>query len=164
MTELTAKQQKFCEEYMVDLNATQSAIRAGYAANSLNAFRVIGCHNLRKVNIKAEIQHRKAVISEETGITVKWVVNSLKEVAERCMDTNPVLDNKGNKTGEWQFDAGGANRSLQLLGMHVGAFEADNAQKGDKTINIINFSNIDDTKQIISGQVGPARIAGSPSV
>ena len=79
------------------------------------------------------------------------------------MQAKPVLD-ENEETVEYRFDASGANKSLQLLGMHVGAFEADNTQKGDKTINIINFSNIDDTKQIISGSAGPARITGSQSV
>ena len=126
---LTAKQQRFCEEYQIDLNATQAAIRAKYVANSLNAYAVIGCTNLIKVNIKAEIQRLKAITSEKTGITVEWVVNNLKEVAERCMQGRPVLDDEGREIGDWQFEHTGANKALQLLGMHVDAFNADNKSK-----------------------------------
>ena len=116
---LTAKQQKYCEEYQIDLNATQAAIRAGYAANSINAFRVIGCTNLMKLNIKEEISRLKGVTSKKIDISVKWVVDNLKIVAERCM-VKP-------------YDNPGANKALQLIGMHVGAFEADNAQKAVET-------------------------------
>jgi len=108
---LTAKQQRFCEEYMIDLNATQAAIRAGYAKSCVN---VIGPNNIVKSSIKAEITRLKAKISKKTGVTVKWVIDNLIKVAERCIDDN---------------DAPGANRALQLIGMHVGAFEADNKQK-----------------------------------
>lgn len=34
MAKLTPKQERFCEEYLIDLNATQAAIRAGYSANT----------------------------------------------------------------------------------------------------------------------------------
>ena len=146
---LTAKQEKFTQEYQVDLNATQAAIRAGYAANSINAFRVIGCTNLTKVNVKAEIQRLKAETTKRIEITADDVVLSFVDVARRAK----IKDDLGNE-----------NRALENLGKHVGVFEADNAQKGDKTINIINFNNIDDTKQIISGPAGPARITGSESV
>ncbi|MCH8978029.1 MAG: terminase small subunit, partial [Armatimonadetes bacterium] len=49
---LTAKQQRFCEEYLDDLNATQAAIRAGYSERSA---RAIGCENLTKDECKKEI-------------------------------------------------------------------------------------------------------------
>lgn len=139
---LTAKQQKFCEEYMIDLNATQAALRAGYCARTVNK---TGPANLVKIGIKEEIARLKAITSEKTGITVEYVVNNLKEVAERCMNASPVLDFDGNATGEWQFDAGGANRALQLLGMHVGAFEADNAQKAPE----VRIFSLTELRQIV---------------
>ena len=134
---------------MVDLNATQAAIRAGYAAHSVNAFRVIGCTNLMKVNVKAEIQRLKAETAKRIEITADDVVLSFVDLAKRAK----VKDDLGNE-----------NRALENIGKHFGVFEADNAQKGDKTINIINFNNIDDTKQIISGPAGQARITAPKSV
>jgi len=50
---LTAKQEKFCHEYLIDLNATQSAIRAGYSEDTAHS---IGWENLRKPEIKARLQ------------------------------------------------------------------------------------------------------------
>jgi phage terminase small subunit len=54
---LTAKQRRFCEEYLVDLNATQAAIRAGYSEKTA---KVIGCQYLTKPNIKEYIGKRMA--------------------------------------------------------------------------------------------------------
>ena len=54
---LTAKQQRFCEEYLVDLNATQAAIRAGYSKKTA---QVIGAENLTKPIIKEFIEKRMA--------------------------------------------------------------------------------------------------------
>lgn len=57
MAKLTAKQQRFCDEYLIDLNATQAAIRAGYSAKTA---RVIGQENLLKPAIKEYIEKRMA--------------------------------------------------------------------------------------------------------
>lgn len=55
MAKLTAKQQRFCDEYLVDLNATQAAIRAGYSKKTA---KQIGQQNLTKLDLKAYIQQR----------------------------------------------------------------------------------------------------------
>lgn len=52
---LTAKQQRFCDEYLIDLNATQAAIRAGYSEKTA---KQIGQENLTKPDIKNYIQER----------------------------------------------------------------------------------------------------------
>ena len=54
---LTAKQQRFCDEYLIDLNATQAAIRAGYSQKTAG---VIGTENLQKPYIKEYIEKRMA--------------------------------------------------------------------------------------------------------
>lgn len=56
-TKLTAKQQRFCDEYLIDLNATQAAIRAGYSAKTA---RVIATQNLSKLAIREYIDKRMA--------------------------------------------------------------------------------------------------------
>lgn len=54
---LTAKQKRFCDEYLVDLNATQAAIRAGYSKKTAYS---IGVENLKKPEIKKYIEQRMA--------------------------------------------------------------------------------------------------------
>jgi phage terminase small subunit len=75
---LTAKQQRFVEEYLVDLNATQAAIRAGYSARTA---RQIGDENLSKPDIAAAIAERTAAISEKLGITQEQVLERWWQIA-----------------------------------------------------------------------------------
>ena len=57
MSKLTPKQRRFCDEYLIDLNATQAAIRAGYSEKTA---RDIGAENLTKPNIRSYIDARMA--------------------------------------------------------------------------------------------------------
>lgn len=57
MAKMTAKMQRFCDEYLTDLNATQAAIRAGYSEKTA---RVIGQENLSKPAVKEYIEKRIA--------------------------------------------------------------------------------------------------------
>lgn len=63
MAKLTARQQRFCDEYLIDLNATQAAIRSGYSEKNA---RNIACENLAKPNIAEYIQKRMA--EKEKGL------------------------------------------------------------------------------------------------
>lgn len=131
---LTAKQSKFCEEYLIDLNATQAAIRAGYSESSAQQ---IGAENLLKPVISEFIKLKQQELSESTKITTEWVIKRLKEISDRCMTAEPVLvweDGEKVPSGEFTFDSAGANRATELLGKHLGAFEADNKQKNDTVI------------------------------
>ena len=71
---LTPKQQRFCEEYIVDLNATQAAIRSGYSEKTACA---IGLENLGKPMIQALIQEAMYIRSQRTEITADMVVREL---------------------------------------------------------------------------------------
>jgi len=71
---LTPKQQRFVEEYLVDLNATQAAIRAGYSAKTA---RVIGQQNLLKLDIQIAIQEAMKARAERTQVSQDSVVAEL---------------------------------------------------------------------------------------
>jgi phage terminase small subunit len=139
MNELTDKQRRFCEEYLIDLNATQAAIRAGYSENSA---KEIGCENLTKPNIQEVIAELKKDISEKLKVDAEWVVARLKTISDRCVQAEPVMIHDGKgwvESGEYKFDSSGANKSTELLGKHLGVFEKDNKQKEivlPKTITI----------------------------
>ncbi|MVB09408.1 Terminase small subunit [Caprobacter fermentans] len=75
---MTNKQKRFCEEYLIDLNATQAAIRAGYSPAAASD---IGSENLRKPQIRARIDKALAEQSKRTGVTVDRVVRELARVA-----------------------------------------------------------------------------------
>ena len=119
---LTAKQEQFCLEYMIDLNATQAAIRAGYSAKTAD---VIGCENLVKPNIASRIAEMQAERKERTIVDADFVITSLVEVAKRCMQAEPVMARTADgmeETGEYKFEHSGANRALELLGKNIGMF------------------------------------------
>ena len=75
---LTAKQIRFVDEYMVDFNATQAAIRAGYKAKTAH---VIGAENLRKPKIAEEIARRQKDLQRRTEVTQDRVVKELARIA-----------------------------------------------------------------------------------
>ncbi len=116
---LTDKQKAFVAEYLIDMNATQAAIRAGYRAKTAYS---TGQENLKKPEIQKALAQAQAERSERTEISQDYVLNSLKAVADRCMEAVPVLDSEGNETGQWRFNPSGANKSLELLGKHLGMF------------------------------------------
>lgn len=78
LARLTLKQQRFIEEYLIDLNATQAAIRAGYSTHSAS---VIGRENLNKVEIKSAIEKALAERSKRTGINADRIVEELAKIA-----------------------------------------------------------------------------------
>jgi phage terminase small subunit len=75
---LTEKQRDFVREYLVDLNATQAAIRAKYSPHTA---RFIGCENLTKPNIQAAIIAARRAQMERTQITADRVLCELARVA-----------------------------------------------------------------------------------
>ena len=79
MSKLTAKQHRFIQEYLLDLNATQAAIRAGYSAKTA---RQVGAENLTKPVIAAAIFEAKADRSERTKVDSDWVLSRLADEAD----------------------------------------------------------------------------------
>ena len=124
---LTDRQERFCQEYIIDLNATQAAIRAGFTKRSA----AVTAHRLLiKANIQARISQLGRDREQRTGVTADYVISRLQKVAERCMQEEPVMVKEGGEwveSGEFKFDSSGANRSLELLGRHLGLFEQDDA-------------------------------------
>lgn len=88
MVQMTAKQQRFCDEYLIDLNATQAAIRAGYSAKTA---RQIGTENLSKPAIAEYIEKRMA--EKEDALVAKQdeVMKYLTAVMRRELSEHVVV-------------------------------------------------------------------------
>ena len=123
---LNEKQKQFCEEYIIDLNGTQAAIRAGYSAKTANEQ---AAQLLAKLSIQEYIQKIKNKRSERVKYSQDELMRDILEVKNRCMQANPVIDKEGNETGIWKFDSNGANKALDMLAKHVGFYETGNKQK-----------------------------------
>ena len=91
---LTSKQKRFCEEYLIDLNATQAAIRAGYSKKTA---RSIGNENLTKPDVQNHLRELQNKVQERNEITIDEVVNELAtigffDIAE-CYNADGTLRN-----------------------------------------------------------------------
>ena len=123
--DLTPKQKRFVDEYLVDLNATQAAIRAGYSEKTA---RAIGQNLLTKVDIQQAIKARMDRRSRRVNITQDEIVSDLLEIKERCMQSRPVVTPKGEQVYDeagnaiWAFDAKNAIKALELLCKHLAMF------------------------------------------
>ena len=78
MARMTEKQKRFVEEYLIDLNATQAAIRAGY---SVKTAREQASQNLTKLNIQQAISEKMAERSKRTGVNQDRIVLELAKIA-----------------------------------------------------------------------------------
>jgi len=157
MAKLTDKQQRFCEEYLIDLNATQAALRAGYSKKSA---RSKASQLLTKVNIQNEIQKLKSERSERVQIEADSVVKELAKIAFSNIHDYLTVDDNGNvflknfieidinklaaiesiKTNTTknkdesrehtttQFKLHSKLKALEQLGRHLGIYEKDNAE------------------------------------
>ncbi|NDL23927.1 terminase small subunit [Photorhabdus sp. HUG-39] len=144
---LTGKQEMFCREYLVDLNATQAAIRAGYSDKTANR---IGSENLTKLDIQKRISELKSDRNEVVKIDAEYVLKRLVEIDR--MDVLDIIDDDGRlkAVSEWPvvwrttlsgfdisttiYDYDGSTeetilkkikwpdkvKNLELLGKHVG--------------------------------------------
>jgi phage terminase small subunit len=147
------KMKMFVKEYLIDLNATQAAIRAGYSKKTAKqaAQRIMNRDDVKEL-LQKEMDQR----AERTGITADYVLNTIYETVERCRQAYPVLDRKGNQVyaetpdGEmlpaYTFDSKGVLKGCELLGKHLKLFtekhEHTGAYGGPITVKIVD--DIDD--------------------
>lgn len=130
MANLTPKQQRFVEEYLIDLNATQAAIRSGYSEKTAQEQ---SSRLLSNVMVQDAVQKAQNKLTERTEITQDYVLTNIKKVIERCMqqeavqarDGSPLLVEgpEGDLVPLFEFKETGALKGLELLGKHLGMFK-----------------------------------------
>ena len=120
---LTPKRLLFCFEYLIDQNGTRAAIRAGYSSKTAASTAV---EILKVSEVQSVIKAGLAAKIERCKVDADWVLKEQVKVYERCMTVHPILDHDGSNTGEFKFDASGANKALENIGKHVdiNAFKA----------------------------------------
>lgn len=161
MVKLTDKQQRFVDEYLIDLNATQAAIRAGYSAKTADQQ---GSRMLANVKVKQAVAEKQAQRSKRTGVNQDRVVLELAKVAFAKM--TDIVDSKGRikedaspddlaciesiKYKESDNEYGGSVerevkiasklKALELLGKHLGMWSDKfnvTVEKSEKLDDII---------------------------
>lgn len=108
---MTPKQKRFVEEYLIDLNATQAAIRAGYSRKTAGA---IGGENLEKPEIATAIQQAMDERSQRTGITADRVLAELAKIG--FSDIRRLFTAEGNllPVGELDDDTAACLSSVEI--------------------------------------------------
>ncbi len=111
---LTPKQEKFCQEYIVDLNGTQAAIRAGYSQKTAYSMAE---KLLKKPEIKAKVAQSRKEQESRTTIDADWAIQRYGEIANFKIED--VVSFNGSQVifkpmSEWTPDAKGAVSSLKL--------------------------------------------------
>lgn len=160
---LTDKQERFCNEYLIDLNATQAAIRSGYS--ELTA-RTIGSENLTKLDIQERISELQKEISERNKITIDECVSTLAKMAR--FDISDLYNEDGTLKPIHEIDKDArlsiesiesdeiiidqkkignsnkiktSNRRANIIELmkHLGGYEKDNKQKDANNVVIFNI-------------------------
>lgn len=115
--ELSEKQKRFVREWIVDMNGTRAAIRAGYAEKS-------AAQTANRLMKTAEVrEYRDALLKEEfeaLGVTRHSIATELWRIYQRCCEAEPVMawDSESHayvESGQWRFDAKGALKALGMM-------------------------------------------------
>lgn len=139
MGKLTAKQQRFCDEYLIDLNATQAAIRAGYSEKNA---RNIASENLAKPNIREYIDARMAEKNKELIADQDEVLRYLTSVLRgESQSTEIVVEGVGDGCSEArtiQKEPSEKDRlkAAELLGKRYGLYTEKIEADVDMELNI----------------------------
>lgn len=160
---LTEKQQAFIREYLVDLNATAAARRAGYRDGN------IGRQLITKDNVRVEIEKAKARRAERTQVTQDKVLRELARVAftdmrsyatwgpegvklkssdELTEDDTAAVTEVSESFGEngrtLKFKLGHKDSALKMLADHVGLFDKGKGKEGDEFDRLLEAINSED--------------------
>lgn len=160
MAKLTSKQKRFIEEYLIDLNATQAAIRAGYSPATAHS---IGSENLKKPEIRVHVDKALAERSKRTGINADRVLMELAKLgfvnAAKVIDFDEasvisnaadddlaaiqsvkvkIIPTESGEIVEREVKMYDKNRSLELLGRHLGLFKDKLEIDGKVPVQIVD--------------------------
>ena len=128
MSKLTPRQQRFVDEYLIDLNATQAAIRAGYSKKTANAQ---AGRLLVNVSVQAAIQAGQSAAQKRTRRTMDDVLADLRAVAQDAMQKIP--DKEGNLL---MANHNAAIKAIELEGRHLGGFAGVGQGDTERPIHI----------------------------
>jgi phage terminase small subunit len=153
--ELTPRQSRFVDEYLIDLNATAAAERAGYSAKTAYSQ---GQRLLKNVEVANEIQQRMDERSDRVKIDADFVLQGIAKNIARCEQGSPIVDRNGEPVmtetpdGDiapaWRYDATNALKGYELLGKHLKLF----TEKHDHTSSDGSMGRFERVEVSIVGQ------------
>ena len=141
---MTPRQEKFCVEYLIDLNATQAAIRAGYSKRTADR---IANQNLRKLEIQSRIKKMRDEYYDKAIMSAKEVEYLLSkagrgELKEEVVGIEGVGDGfSESKIIKKRLSAKDRIKALELMGKRHHLFEDQNSKTGEEEVQIIDDTN-----------------------
>lgn len=121
---LTPKQKRFVEEYVIDCNATQAAIRAGYSPKTAYS---IGQENLKKPEVMKAITEKQKKVSEKTEYdALAWRKDMLEY--KKTLEQKVILGDD-EAAVETFTDPTNLMKCMDMLGKHLGAYNKDESEK-----------------------------------
>ncbi|RHU81571.1 terminase small subunit [Clostridium sp. OM08-29] len=139
MAKLTAKQQRFCDEYLIDLNATQAAIRAGYSKKTANR---IGTENLSKLVIREYIEKRmaekEAALIANQDEVLKYLTSVLRGQSKSTEIVIEGLGDGSTKARKMEKEPSEKDKlkAAELLGKRYGLYTEKVEEKVDMELNV----------------------------
>lgn len=127
---MTPKQQRFVEEYLVDLNASAAILRAGYKTKNPD---VDGYQLLVKPSIQTAISAARASLQKRTEITQETIMADIEAIKRDAMQA--VYDDDGNKA---MLDHKAALRACELQGKRYGMFDDRLKVSGSVSLTLMN--------------------------
>ena len=133
---LTARQRKFCDEYLIDCNATQAAIRAGYSPKTA---KVTGAKMLTNANLKAYIDEQLERIHNEKTADAQEVLEYLTAVmrGQHTEQTLQLIGDGVQKIADIDVSAKERLKAAELIGKRYGMFK-DNVGIDLEPVVIVN--------------------------
>lgn len=155
-TKLTLKQKMFVDEYLIDCNATQAAIRAGYSKKTANR---TASENLSKPDIQKAIEVAKLERADRTKINSDYVLEQIQEFLHCSFGRNTIkkvvnIDGEIHSIDIAEYNHTGVAKALELMGKHVQI----QAYKERKEVNTNVDSTIKPKIQAMSSDERVARI------
>ena len=149
MAKLTAKQQRFCDEYLIDLNATQAAIRAGYSKKTANRS---GTENLSKLVIREYIENRmaekEAALIANQDEVLKYLTSVLRGQSKSTEIVIEGLGDGSTKARKMEKEPSEKDKlkAAELLGKRYGLYTEKVEEKVDMELNVtIDYGDEEDT-------------------
>lgn len=136
MAAMTVKMDRFCEEYVIDYNGTEAAVRAGYSEKRAAAQ---ASTLLKREDVMERIAELQKEQAQRLGLSADRVVMELWEIYKRCMQAEPVMEWDAEahsyvpSDAEYTFDANGAVKALKLIGEHIGMWNRKELKLTDET-------------------------------
>ena len=168
MKNLNDRQTQFCKEYLIDLNATQAAIRSGYSENTASE---MGCENLTKpqiqnyISLLMEERNKRVQISQDEVLaelknfafsditeTIELTSDKVKELPveiRRLITSYKKVKTRKGGQGEWEEESVELKfvdkmKAFEMLNKHIGFYEKDNSQlKPSTEVNVSSYTDED---------------------